>query len=130
MDKLFLEIVTPEGEIFANDVKSVQVPGCDGEFGILPRHATLVTTLNAGVIEVVNLDGTKDMIAIDDGGCIKVAEDKTTILANGAVYIGGSNESEIAISLQKAKELVKSMSSNTIVYATTIAKIDEQVRQK
>ncbi|MBO7369564.1 MAG: F0F1 ATP synthase subunit epsilon, partial [Campylobacter sp.] len=43
MEKLFLEIVTPEGQVFSGEVKSVQLPGSEGELGVLPRHAALVT---------------------------------------------------------------------------------------
>ena len=52
MNTLKLEIVTPEGQIFSNDVKSVTLPGSEGEFGVLPHHASLVTLLNAGIIDI------------------------------------------------------------------------------
>lgn len=129
MDKFFLEIVTPEGRIFSEDVKYVQVPGREGEFGILPNHAALVTLLNPGVIEVTNLNDKKEMVAIKSG-YLKVEESKTSILADGAVYVGGDSEGAIANSLQKAKELISSMSSNSSAYAATLAKIDDCARQK
>ena len=59
MEKLFLEIVTPEGRVFSGEVKSVQLPGSEGELGVLPRHAALVTLLRSGVIEIVNLNDKK-----------------------------------------------------------------------
>ena len=42
MSKLHLEIVTPEGLVFSNDIKSVVLPGSEGEFGVLPGHASLI----------------------------------------------------------------------------------------
>ena len=129
MEKLFLEIVTPEGLVFSGEVKSVQLPGSEGELGVLPRHASLVTLLNSGVIEIVNLNDKKELVAIN-WGYLKVDEEKTTVLADGAVVVGGDNEGAIAKSLQKAKDLVASMSSETSAYAATIAKIDDYARQK
>ena len=129
MEKLFLEIVTPEGLVFSGEVKSVQLPGSEGELGVLPRHALLITLLKAGVIEIVDLNNKKELVAIN-WGYLKVDEEKTSILADGAVVVGGDNDGAIAKSLQKAKDLVTSMSSETSTYAATIAKIDDHARQK
>lgn len=129
MEKLFLEIVTPEGLVFSGEVKSVQLPGSEGELGVLPRHASLITLLKAGVIEIVDLNNKKELVAIN-WGYLKVDEEKTSILADGAVVVGGDNDGAIAKSLQKAKDLVTSMSSETSTYAATIAKIDDHARQK
>lgn len=126
-NKLFLEIVTPEGKIFSNSVKSVQAPGSEGELGILANHAPIITMLNPGVIEIVGLDEKKDMVAIN-WGYLKVEETKVSILADGAVHVAGSSESEIAQSLQKAKDLINSMSSDGSTYASIISRLDEKVR--
>ena len=103
MDTLKLEIVTPIGQIFANNVKSVTLPGSEGEFGVLPNHASLVTLLQAGVIDIELKDGNHDVVAIN-WGHVKVDENSVTVLADGAISIGGSSESEIAKSLEDAKE--------------------------
>lgn len=129
MDQLHLEIVTPEGKIFSNEVKSVQLPGSEGELGIMPGHAAIITLLSPGVIEIVNTNGKHEMVAIN-WGYLKVDETKTTVLADGAVCVGGSDESSIANSLQKAKELIDSMGSETSAYAATLARIDDHVRLK
>ena len=65
MNTIHLEIVTPEGLIFSNDAKMVVLPGADGEFGVLPGHASLVSLLQVGVVDIENLDGTHDAVAID-----------------------------------------------------------------
>lgn len=120
MNTLKLEIVTPSGQIFSNNVKSVTLPGSEGEFGVLPNHASLVTLLNAGIIDIELEDGNHDVIAIN-WGHVKVDENSVTVLVDGAVYIGGSNESEIAKSLDSAKELLKSIGNSdiSILIATT-----------
>jgi len=123
MNILKLEIVIPTGQIFANDVKSVTLPGKEGEFGVLPDHASLVTLLQAGVIDIELKDGTHDIIAIN-WGHVKVDENSVTVLADGAVSIGGSSESEVAQSIGAAKKLLESISDSDIGIAMATAKID------
>jgi len=123
MNTLKLEIVTPTGQIFANDVKSVTLPGKEGEFGVLPNHASLVTLLQAGVIDIELNDGNHDIVAIN-WGHVKVDENSVTVLADGAVSIGGANESEVAKSLEAAKKLLESISNSDIAIAMATSKID------
>lgn len=123
MNTLKLEIVTPEGQIFSNNVKSVTLPGSEGEFGALPNHASLVTLLNAGIIDIELGDGNHDVVAIN-WGHVKVDENSVTVLADGAVSIGGSSESEIAKSLDAAKELLKSIGDSDIAIAIATSRIE------
>jgi F-type H+-transporting ATPase subunit epsilon len=58
MDTIKLEITTPAGRVFASNVKEVTLPGSEGEFGVLPGHASLVSLLSAGVIDF-SKDGKK-----------------------------------------------------------------------
>ena len=123
MSTIKLEIVTPEGQIFSNNVKSVTLPGSEGEFGVLPNHASLVTLLNAGIIDIELGDGNHDVVAIN-WGHVKVDENSVTVLADGAVSIGGSSESEIAKSLDAAKELLKSIGDSDIAIAIATSRIE------
>ena len=129
MDKLHLEIVTPQGQVFSDDVNGVVLPGSEGEFGVLPNHASLISLLKAGVIDIEDKDKKHDIVAIN-WGYAKIDEDKVTILADGAVYVAGDSESELANSLNKAKELIESMSSDTNAFASTIAKMENVVRAR
>ncbi len=106
---LTLQIVTPEGEIFSGSVKSVVLPGCEGEFGVLPGHVALVTTLSAGVISVEFDDGASENIAVD-WGYAEVDEDNVNVLANGAVALGGSGD--ISAAIAKARTLLESSHDN------------------
>ena len=110
MDKLHLEIVTPDGLVFSNDIKSVVLPGSEGEFGVLPGHASLISLLKAGVIDIESEDKSHDAV--------------------GAVHVAGNSESEIANSLQKAKDLIASMSSENNAMAATVAKLDSMARTR
>lgn len=123
MNTLKLEIVTPAGQIFSNNVKSVTLPGSEGEFGVLPNHASLVTLLNAGIIDIELEDGNHDVVAIN-WGHVKVDENSVAVLVDGAVSIGGSSESEIAKSLDAAKELLKSIGDSDIAIAIATSRIE------
>ncbi|MBN1838433.1 MAG: F0F1 ATP synthase subunit epsilon [Campylobacterales bacterium] len=129
MNTLKLEIVTPEGQIFANDVKSVTLPGKEGEFGVLPNHASVVALLQAGVIDIELTDGNHDIVAIN-WGHVKVDENSVTILADGAVSIGGTSESEVAKSLESAKALLKSIGDSDVAIAMATAKIESVAKMK
>lgn len=129
MNTLKLEIVTPVGQIFAKDVKSVTLPGSEGEFGVLPNHASLVTLLQAGVIDIELEDGNHDVVAIN-WGHVKVDENSVIVLADGAVSIGGSSESEIAKSLEAAKKLLESISDSDIAIAIATSKIESIAKSR
>ncbi len=126
MSKMKLEIITPNGGIFNDYIKTVTLPGSEGEFGVLLHHAGTVTLLNAGVIEIEKEDGVKELVAINWGHA-KIDEKKVTVLADGAVAISGEG-SDIAKSIQEAKDLVSSMSDSDIVIAAASAKIEATAR--
>ena len=127
MDTLKLEIVTPEGQIFSGEIKDVTLPGSEGEFGVYPNHASLVSLLQAGVIDIELVDGRHEVVAINWGHA-KVDENSVTVLADGAVAVAGSSESEIASSLQSAKKLIESMSTSDAAIVTATAKIESIAR--
>lgn len=129
MDKLHLEIVTPQGQIFSNDVSSVVLPGSEGEFGVLPNHASLISLLKAGIIDIEDKDKNHDIVAIN-WGYAKIDEGKVVILADGAVYVAGNSESELAGAMERAKQLIESMSSETSAFAATIAKMENVVKAR
>jgi F-type H+-transporting ATPase subunit epsilon len=79
---LKLEIVTVEGVIFSGDVDMVVAPGTEGELGILPRHAPLMTSLTYGELHLKRGEDT-DYYAIG-GGFMEVLPYKVTIMADSA----------------------------------------------
>jgi len=129
MDTMKLEIVTPRGPIFSGNVKTATFPGIEGEFGVLPEHASLVTLLGAGVIEIEKSDGKIESIVIDSG-YVKVDEEKTLVVVEGAVAIHGDNESEIAKSIAEAKELVKRASNSDFAIANVEARVETATKTR
>ncbi len=79
---LHLEIVTPERLVYSDDVDRVQVPGSDGELGILPHHAPLVATLGAGELRIIK--GTAEESIAVIGGFVQVRPDKVVVMAESA----------------------------------------------
>src|SRR5450830_1028375 len=79
---LHLEIVTPERRTFEGDVDEVIVPGSEGEMGILPHHAPLISLLGQGVLRVKR-SGQEEEFAIF-GGFIQVRPDRVVVLAETA----------------------------------------------
>ena len=83
MPNLSVDIVTAEQVVFSEeDVDLLIVPGIEGELGVLPLHAPLVTTIQPGVLRVVK-GGEETTMAIT-GGFIEVRENRVTILADAA----------------------------------------------
>jgi len=80
---IHLEVVTPERRVLEADVDRVEVPGLDGELGILPGHTELVSLLKpAGLLTYHVGDQTGEM-AISDG-FVEVSNDRVTVLSNKA----------------------------------------------
>ena len=79
---LHLEIVTPERLVYSDDVDRVQVPGSDGELGILPHHAPLVATLGVGELRIIKGSSEESIAVI--GGFLQVRPDKVVVMAESA----------------------------------------------
>ena len=77
-----LEIVTPERVIYSDEVDAVVAPGTEGQLGILPHHAPLMTILQAGELRVMK-NGDETCIAVF-GGFLEVRPDRVIVLADAA----------------------------------------------
>ncbi len=79
-DKIELEIVTPNGQVFSGKVDGVTIPGTAGYLGILPGHAPLVTELQIGVITL--LEGTAESRLFCAWGFAEILGNRVSILAD------------------------------------------------
>lgn len=77
MKRLYLNIVSPEKEIFNGEVESVTLPGTVGSFSILPRHAPIVSSLQTGTLLYV-ADGEKRSLDIRSG-FVEMNHEKVTV---------------------------------------------------
>jgi len=122
MSSIKLEIVTPHGVIYDGDVKVVTLCGKEGEFGVLPGHASLVSLLDAGLISATTTEDKEIVIAIN-GGYAKVSEDKVSCIVDGAVAVN-DEEGELSENIAKAKELLKSAQTSDTTIAAAVSKIE------
>jgi F-type H+-transporting ATPase subunit epsilon len=100
MELLHLEIVTPEGITFDDDVQMVVAPAQDGDVGIMPHHSAIIAMLRAGLIEVHNAEG-KTMRYYVDGGYVNMSHNRCIILAEAIV------EAEKLTKTMLAQEIVE-----------------------
>ncbi len=128
MQTFKLEIITPNGNIFNDDVISVTLPGEEGEFGVLAHHASVSTLLEAGVVDIEKTDKTMESVLIN-WGVVHVDEEKAVLLVEGAVAIRGESESDISKALDEAKELIKSIEDSGNAIAAVSAKLDSAAQK-
>ncbi len=96
---LHLEIVTPEKLAYQDEVDSVQLPGSEGELGVLPHHAPLISTLGAGELRLRK--GSQEESFAIVGGFLQVLPDKVVVMAETA-------DMASEIDLEKAQEARRS----------------------
>ena len=104
MASMRLEIVTAERVVYSEDVDVLVAPGVDGELGVLPRHAPLLTMLKPGEIRVVK-DDEESFIAVS-GGFLEVLGNNVTILADTAVHASEIDIERSEEALRRAQERV------------------------
>ena len=83
MSTIRLDFVSQDHMVFSGDVREIIAPGIDGQLGILPHHAPLMTILSPGEV-VVRSEGKEDQFFAVSGGWMEVRPDKVTILARSA----------------------------------------------
>jgi len=106
MATLKLEIITPTARIFEGDVDRVDLPGAEGDMGILPQHEALVTELNAGELVILQ-NGQTQVFAIGEGFA-EITGATVGVLTDGAVNEKEIDEKTAEIAVKRAEELLKS----------------------
>jgi len=81
-DDLILEIVTPEKMVFSEKVEEVTLPGTEGEFGVLRGHASLLSSIEIGEMNMTR-EGKKSFYALNTG-YVEVTSGKVTVLVESA----------------------------------------------
>lgn len=99
-------LVSPERELFSGAVEHVVVPGAEGDFGVLPRHAPFMATLRPGAL-VVFQEGVATRLFVQ-GGFADVTPDGLTVLADDAAPLAEMDAGDVAAQLEEARGLVAS----------------------
>lgn len=102
-DALKFELVSPERLLMSASVNQVTVPGSEGEFGVMPNHAPVLSTLRPGIIVVTGEDGKEDRIFVR-GGFAEVNPAGLTILAEDAIHMDDLDAEALARQVQNAEE--------------------------
>jgi F-type H+-transporting ATPase subunit epsilon len=101
-----VDIVSAEGEIFSGQAAMVFVPATQGEIGIAPRHAPLLTTLKAGEVRVQTPDGEEHGFYVG-GGALEIQPQRVTVLADTALRARDLDEAAVLAAKQRAEEALR-----------------------
>lgn len=102
-EQVEFELVSPEKLLVSDPVDMVVVPGAEGDFGVLPRHAPLLSTVRPGVISVYEGGAVTKRIFVA-GGFAEVTPERCTVLAEVAVPVDEINRAEAEQKLKDARE--------------------------
>jgi F-type H+-transporting ATPase subunit epsilon len=102
-DSIQVDIVSAEGEIFSGPASMVFVPASEGEIGVTPRHAPLLTLLKPGEVRVQSADGTELSFYVG-GGALEVQPNKVTVLADTAARASDLDEAAAIAARARAEE--------------------------
>ncbi len=105
MPSLKLDIVTAERVVYSEEVDEVIAPGAEGQLGILPHHAPLMTILTAGEL-VARRGGEVDSLAIS-GGFLEVRPDRAIVLADQAERAEEIDETRAEAAKRRAEERLR-----------------------
>ena len=102
-DTIHVDIVSAEGEIFSGAAKMVFLPAAEGEIGVAPRHAPLLTLLKAGEVRVQPVEGAELSFYVG-GGALEVQPSRVTVLADTAARAADLDEAAAIAARERAQE--------------------------
>jgi F-type H+-transporting ATPase subunit epsilon len=103
---IHVDIVSAEGHIFSGEATMVFVPGSQGELGIAPRHAPLLTTMKAGEVRVQS-EGHEEQSFYVSGGALEVQPNLVTVLADTAARAHDLDEAAALAAKQRAEDAMR-----------------------
>ena len=103
---IHVDIVSPEGQLFAGEANMVFAPAIEGEIGIAPRHAPLLTTMNPGVVRV-QVEGQEEHTFYVGGGALEVQPHRVSVLADTAARARDLDEAAAQAAKARAEEAVR-----------------------
>jgi len=122
-----LDIVSAEGEIFSGKARLVILPASEGEIGVTPRHAPLLTLLRPGEVRVQTADGQEQSFYVG-GGALEVQPNRITVLADTAARAHDLDEAAALAAQQRAQDAIASR-TDKITYAEAQAELARAVAQ-
>jgi len=115
-ETLKLEIVTPDGTVYSEDVEIVTLPGVEGQMGVYPRHVPLMTQMVPGEI-VVRKDGREYFLAVGEG-LIEITGSHVSLLTDMAIAADHIDEAKVEEARRRAEARLQEKLSDEEVAST------------
>jgi F-type H+-transporting ATPase subunit epsilon len=110
-DAVQFELVSPERLVMSAEVGMVVVPGAEGDFGVLPGHAPMISNVRPGVISIYNDRNIEGRIFVS-GGFAEVSDSRLTVLTEDAVSLDDIDRAGADARLARAREAVADADSD------------------
>jgi F-type H+-transporting ATPase subunit epsilon len=105
-DTIHVDIVSPEGLLYSGEAHRVFAPASEGEIGVAPRHAPLLTTLKAGEVRV-QIEGEEEQAFYVGGGALEIQPNAVSILADTAARARDLDEGAALEAKARAEEAMR-----------------------
>ncbi|MFH8136235.1 F0F1 ATP synthase subunit epsilon [Pantoea osteomyelitidis] len=120
-----LDVVSAEQKMFSGLVQHIQVSGSEGELGIFPGHAPLLTAIKPGMVRIVKQHGEEEFIYLS-GGVLEVQPGSTTVLADTAIRGTDLDEARALEAKRQAEEHMNSTHGD-VDYAQASAELAKAI---
>ena len=124
MSSIKLEVVSAERVVYAEDVDVIVAPGAEGQLGILPHHAPLMTILQSG--ELVARRGNEEDVLAISGGFLEVRPDRVIVLADSAERAEEIDEARAEAAKQRAEQRLK---ERGVATEMDVARVEASLRR-
>ncbi|WP_440054577.1 F0F1 ATP synthase subunit epsilon [Pseudoalteromonas sp. T1lg65] len=123
-----LDVVSAEENLFSGAVATIQVTGSEGELGIHPGHAPLLTGLKPGMVRLVKADGSEEVIYVA-GGTLEVQPKTVTVLADVAIRAEELDEQAAEDAKREAEAQLASGTAGELDYQRAAIQLEEALAQ-
>ena len=114
-DTLKFSLVSPERELYSGDVDQVDIPGTEGDLGIMPNHSPLMAAIRTGVITVTE-NGSQTQYFVQ-GGFADITPSGLTVLAERAVAMEALNKSDIEAQISAVEASLSELTGDAALAA-------------
>ncbi|MCL1068011.1 F0F1 ATP synthase subunit epsilon [Shewanella olleyana] len=114
-----LDIVSAENSMYSGDVSFLEVSGTEGELGIMPNHAPLLTKIKPGMARMIKQDGSEDVMYLS-GGILEVQPDSISVLADVALRANDIDEQAAIEAKERAEANIANAGADFDYEAATI----------
>jgi len=125
---IHIDVVSAEESIFSGEVEFIVAPALQGEVGIYPRHAPLLTTIKAGALRLKISDQAEEQLIFVSGGILEIQPGIVTVLADTAIRGHDLDEAKALEVKRVAEEAMKNKSSE-VDYAKAQGELMEAMAQ-